>query len=196
MKRVILILLALLAAQTVTIAHAEESGINLLLTGGSEADQIEVKLSPDGRSYMIDAQGPLEVGGEICTHPEGRENALLCEAKSIASFEVNAGGGNDSVNISPKVTVPVTLRGGPGDDRLRGGAGSDKLIGGSGDDTLVGEGGDDWLYGGPGNDTLYGGPGSDRLIGGTGDDVMIGGPGHNVFNGGPGEDRHSLPIHP
>ncbi len=192
MKRLILIVMALCAVQAATVAHADEPGINLLLTGGSEADRIDVKLSPDGRSYLIEAQGPLEVGGAICTHPEGKESSLLCEAKAIAGFEVNAGGGNDTVNISPKVTVPATLRGGPGNDRLRGGGGSDKLVGGTGDDTLIGEGGDDWLYGGPGNDILYGGPGSDRLIGGPGDDVMIGGPGHNTLIGGPGENRHTL----
>lgn len=197
MKRAILIVCALLAVQTATLAHAEEAGVNLLLTGGPEADRIEVKVSADGRSYLIEAQGPLEVGGEICSHPDGNENSLVCEARAISSFEVNAGGGNDTISFSPKVTVPVTLRGGPGNDRLRGGAGNDKLVGGSGNDVLTGEGGDDWLYGGPGNDHLYGGPGSDRLIGGPGDDVMVGGPGHNILNGGPGENQPSLPpIHP
>ena len=34
--------------------------------------------------------------------------------------------------------MPVTMRGGAGDDSLLGGGGPDKLIGGEGDDRLVG----------------------------------------------------------
>jgi Ca2+-binding RTX toxin-like protein len=188
MKRAILIVMLLCGLQAAPVARAGEPGINLLLTGGPEADQIAVRLSSDGRSYLIEAQGPLEVGGAICSHPEGRENWLLCGAKAVTGFEVNAGGGNDAITISPKVTVPATLRGGPGNDRLRGGGGNDKLIGGSGDDKLIGEGGEDWLYGGPGDDSLYGGPGSDKLVGGPGDDVMVGGPGHDTLNGGSGRN--------
>jgi Ca2+-binding RTX toxin-like protein len=188
MKRAILIVMLLCGLQAAPVADAGEAGVNLLLTGGPEADQITVRLSSDGRSYLIEAQGPLEIGAAVCTHPEGREEWLLCEAKAVTGFEVNAGGGNDSITISRRVTVPVTLRGGPGDDRLRGGGGNDKLIGGSGNDKLIGEGGEDWLYGGPGDDFLYGGPGADKLVGGPGDDAMVGGPGHNTINGGSGHN--------
>ena len=83
---------------------------------------------------MIDSIAPLEVGGDVCTHPEGNRTSWSARRRAIAGFEVNAGGGDDSVIVSPKVPVPVTLRGGPGDDRLVGGAGADKLIGGAGDD--------------------------------------------------------------
>ena len=69
--------------------------------------------------------------------------------------------------------VPVTLRGGPGDDRLVGGAGDDKLLGGAGNDVLVGRGGNDWLAGGAGDDKLLGGPGDDKLLGGPGVDVTV-----------------------
>ncbi len=50
--------------------------------------------------------------------PKRWKTELLCPATTIAGFEINAGGGDDSAIISPKVLVPVTLRGGPGDDRL------------------------------------------------------------------------------
>jgi Ca2+-binding RTX toxin-like protein len=179
MKKTILTAMAILAATSVSVADAAERPVNLLLTGGSEANVLDVKLSRDGVSYLIDSMGPLEAGGGICVHPEDTPHALVCEAAAIASFEVNAGDGDDSVIISPKIAVPATLRGGPGNDRLRGGAGADKLVGGAGDDTLLGAGGDDWLYGGSGDDWLYGASGDDRLVGGPGADYLHSGPGED-----------------
>jgi Ca2+-binding RTX toxin-like protein len=140
-----------------------EPGLNLVLNGSSGDDRITVELSADGRSYEIESAAPLEVGGTICTHPEKRAEALLCEATAIAGFEINTGPGNDTVTLGPTVPVPATIRGGEGDDVLTGGAGADKLIGGPGNDELVGRGGDDMLVGGPGYDRLNGGPGHNTL---------------------------------
>jgi Ca2+-binding RTX toxin-like protein len=181
MKKGILIVLTLIAALAAPVAHAAEPSFNVLITGGTEQNVLSVKLSPDGREYVIDSMAPLEIGGAVCAHPEAVENRLLCQATAIAGFEVNAGGGNDSVIISPKVQVPVTLRGGPGDDRLCGGGAADKLVGGSGNDTLIGRAGNDALYGGSGDDQLYAGSGDDLLHGGPGEDEMVGGPGDNVL---------------
>jgi hypothetical protein len=182
MKKAILIAITLVAALAAPLAHAEGPSLNLLITGGPEQNVLDVKLTPDGREYVIDSSSPLEVGGAVCSHPEGVENRLLCAATAIAGFEVNAGGGNDSVIISPKIQIPVTLRGGSGDDRLYGGAANDKLVGGSGEDTLIGRGGNDGLYGGLGSDRLYGGSGDDILNGGPGEDELVGGPGRNQIS--------------
>ena len=180
MKRAIPILTILLVALfAATVADAGERSLTLLLTGGNEANSVQIGLSPDGRSYAIESDAGLEVGGTICTHPEGNMNALLCEASAIAGFEVNANGGDDTVVVAREVGAPVTLRGGPGNDRLIGGGGGDKLIGGIGDDVLVGRGGDDWLYGGGGDDRLVGGSGNDVLRGGEGSNVLLGGSGVN-----------------
>lgn len=181
MKKAILIALTLLVALAAPVAHAAEPSFNVLITGGAEQNVLDIKLSQDGREYVIDSMAPLEIGGAVCTHPEAAENRLLCEAAAISGFEVNAGGGNDSATISPKIQVPVTLRGGPGNDRLYGGGGADKLVGGAGDDALYGRVGDDALYGGPGNDQLFAGSGNDVLHGGSGEDEMVGGPGENVL---------------
>jgi hypothetical protein len=179
MKKALLIASMVLVAQAAAVAHAAEPSLDVLLAGGPEANMISIALSPDGRSYAIESVVPLEVGGNVCSHPEGKENELLCEAASIAGFEVNAGGGDDSVIVARAVPIPVTLRGGPGDDRLVGGSGADKLIGGPGNDVLVGRAGDDSLFGGPGNDRLVGGPGNDALHGEAGEDVLVGGTGEN-----------------
>jgi Ca2+-binding RTX toxin-like protein len=182
MKKAILIVLTVLAANTAAVAHAGERSLTVVFAGGNEADAIAISVSPDGRSYVIDSAAPLEVGGTVCAHSTGNPNELVCEAAPIAGFEVNAGPGNDTVALAHDVPIPATLRGGAGNDKLVGGAVADKLIGGSGDDTLIGRAGDDWLYGGSGDDKLIGGPGNDLLRGGSGQNTMLGGPGQNVIS--------------
>jgi len=194
MKRLaFLVLAALLLAASIAAASAgatstlakraiatPEPALNLVLTGTPGEDRITVELSADGRYYEVESATPLEVGGTICTHPEKRAEALLCEATAIAGFEINTGVGNDTVTLGHTVPVPATIRGGEGDDVLTGGAGADKLIGGPGDDELIGRGGDDLLIGGSGDDTLNGGSGDDVLHGGSGQNVLVGGSGKNL----------------
>jgi Ca2+-binding RTX toxin-like protein len=170
MKKLLLISLALTALLAPGAAHAEKT-YTVLLAGGVEDSDIRIWLTSDGRDYVIDSIAELEVGGTVCTHPEGKPTELVCDAPAIAGFEVNAGGGDDRVTVARKVTVPVTMRGGDGGDLLSGGSGADKLIGSGG------------------NDRLKGGPGDDTLLGGDGNDVLIGGPGHDVLRGGLGEDK-------
>ncbi len=179
MKKLLLISLVLLALLAPGSAPAAEKTYTVLLAGGDEANSIKIWLSPDGREYTIDSLVPLEVGGSVCMHPEGDPNELVCAAPSIGGFEVNSGAGDDRVSVAKDITVPVTMRGGAGDDVLIGGAGPDKLIGGQGNDHLIGWRGDDVLYGGPGDDVLIGGPGNDMLGGGTGTDTLVGGTGAN-----------------
>lgn len=198
MKRLSLIVLAALAAAALLTASATaarvapaatashtrraaagEDSLNMVLAGSPGNDRITVELSLDGRSYEIESAAPLEVASSVCSHPERRQEALLCEAAPIAGFEVNTGAGDDTVTLGRTVPVPATIRGGAGDDVLVGGAGADKLIGGPGNDELNGRGG---------NDLLIGGPDDDNLIGGPGEDLLRGGPGHNVLEGGLGKN--------
>lgn len=179
MKKLLLISFASMALLAPAFAHAAPQTYTVLLAGGEEANMIRIWLTPDGREYVIDSVVQLEVGGEVCTHPEEKSNELVCDAPAIAGFEVNAGGGDDKLTVAKDVGVPVTMRGGAGDDLLLGGGGRDKLIGGPGDDRLSGWRGADLLYGGPGEDVLVGGPGDDVLRGGSGMDSMAAGPGKN-----------------
>lgn len=183
MKKLFLIAILLLVAAAAGTAHAAEPPLTILLTAGAGNDVFDIKLSQDGRAYLIDSGSPLEAGGGICTHEEGSVHALTCEAAAIGGFEVHAGAGDDSVLFSPRITVPATLRGGPGRDRLRGGGAADKIQGGPGNDVLLGESGDDWLFGETGDDWLLGGPGGDRLNGG---------PGADWLNGGRGADEEAV----
>jgi Ca2+-binding RTX toxin-like protein len=178
MKKHFLIAVACFAALAAPVAHAE-GPLTLLLAGGSEDNVIRISLTPDGRAFAIVSSTPLEAGGDICWHPEERANELLCKAPAIAGFEVNVGGGEDSVVLGSDIPIPATLRGGPGRDRLTGGGVSDKIVGGAGADYLSGRRGDDWILGGPGPDRLLGGPGNDQLRGGPDTDDLVGGPGHD-----------------
>jgi|SRR5690348_9088690 len=178
-KKSILIALMLFAALLAPSAHAEGEPLTLLLAGTGADDVFRITLSPDGREYRIASEAMLEAGGDVCRHPEERMTELACDAPSIAGFEVNVLGGNDTVVLGSNVPIPATLRGGPGRDRLTGGSVADKITGGPGDDVLTGRRGDDLLTGGPGEDRLVGGPGNDRLQGGPGADLLIGGPGQN-----------------
>ncbi len=189
MKRVLLISFAILALQAPVLGHAEHRPVNVLLAGGPEANMIHIWLTPDGRSYVIDSIVPLEVGWSGCVNPEGKPNELVCDAPSVGSFEVNAAGGDDTVEVSPSVAIPVTMRGGAGRDTLIGGGAPDMLVGGAGNDRLVGRGGPDLLCGGAGNDVLVGGAGNDVLVGGAGNDVLRGGAGRDVLIQGSGGRR-------
>jgi hypothetical protein len=186
MKKTIVTMLAALAACFASVAGAETppepTTYTIVLAGGATQNTMRIWLTPDGYSYVIDSAAPLEVGGTVCRNPPGNPNELICQAPLVAGFEVNAGHMNDTISVMPAVQVPVTMRGGAGDDRLLGGGGSDKLIGGPGNDQLAGRGGDDQLYGGPGVDVLTGGPGDDALHGGPGHDLLRGGSGENTFS--------------
>jgi RTX calcium-binding nonapeptide repeat (4 copies) len=178
MKKTILISLALLAAQ-LSLAAPAQAAFNVLLAGGAASNVIHISLTPDGRSYAIDSIVPLEVGGSLCSNPEDNPNEILCPEPKIASFEVNADGGDDRISVTKDVSIPVTLRGGSGNDLLFGGKGPDKLIGGAGDDLLSG---------GWGADLLSGGIGDDLEVAGPGDDVVRSGPGEDVVRKGKGND--------
>jgi Ca2+-binding RTX toxin-like protein len=178
MKKAILIASTLLVAMSAVPARAAEP-VNLLISGGKENNGFHIALSADGRDYVILSTVPLEVGGNLCEHPEEIPTELVCTAPEIAGFEVNSGGGSDSVVFTSDIPIPVTIRGGAGNDRLFGGGASDKIVGGPDDDLLIGRRGDDWILGGPGRDRLSGGPGDDQLRGGPDKDKLSGGPGQN-----------------
>jgi Ca2+-binding RTX toxin-like protein len=103
--------------------------------------------------------------------------------KHIAAIAVDAGAGDDVVRIDESNgvftdSVPTTLDGGVGDDRISGGKGVETLRGGSGNDSIDGNGGNDVALLGAGDDTFVWDPGdgSDTVEGQDGADTM-------VFNG-------------
>ena len=108
------------------------------------------------------------------------------------------GNDGDDVILGSLVEVPLTIRGGSGDDSIIGGRGNDLIDGGAGDDRIDaragddearGDDGNDKINGGLGNDTIGGGSGNDDLNGQAGDDLIIGDDGDDLLAGGAGNDR-------
>ena len=128
---------------------------------------------------------------------------------ALTKTVVNAGDGDDRIEIQATINKPAELNGDLGSDNLIGGKGNDKIItgtdaigdtadGGEGNDSIVGGDGDDFLTGGKGNDTIVGGDGVNNLIGGEGNDSLtggidtddiFGGEGADFISGGDGDDR-------
>jgi Ca2+-binding RTX toxin-like protein len=104
------------------------------------------------------------------------------ERSQIAEIVVDAGNGGDSVRIDEvngvfSDTIPTTIDGGNGNDRLVGGAGAVTIEGGNGNDTLFGGNGNEKLLGGNGNDSIDGNKGNDTAFLGNGNDTFIWDPG-------------------
>ncbi|MFO1001132.1 MAG: Calx-beta domain-containing protein [Planctomycetaceae bacterium] len=115
----------------------------------------------------------------------------------VQSIEIDMLAGNDHVNINNSVTIPVTVRGGDGNDDIKGGGGPDLIYGGagnddidagSGNDTVYADAGNDDVTGEDGNDTLYGGDGDDELEGDDGNDLLFGEAGSDELEGDDGND--------
>ena len=117
------------------------------------------------------------------------------ERSQIAEIVVDAGNGGDAVRIDESNgvfsdTIPTTIEGGNGNDRLVGGAGAVTIDGGNGDDTLFGGNGNEQLIGGNGNDSIDGNKGNDSALLGNGNDTFIWDPGDgsDTIEGGTGRD--------
>jgi hypothetical protein len=154
-----------------TQASVTDTGGRIVIDAGAGNDNVSVTRTATGGVTV-------NVNGAERTFTGADANRLT----------IRAGDGNDTINVSPDVTVRLTLEGGDGNDTIRGGGGNDTIRGGNGDDTIEAAGGNDTVYGGAGRDYLNGSLGNDRLYGGTGDDVVYGGDGNDTVQGNAGDD--------
>jgi len=170
----------------VEIYESIDGQSTLILTGTSGPDQGKVDYS--GGSYAISGS---DITNGDPTNPDCTGAGTITCTGKVDAIEANTGAGNDEMVIGQSVphSVPSTLEGGTGSDKLVGGPANDVLYAGEDHDpdTLEGGGGNDVLYGvnifhpkkDSGAATMNGGPGSDLLIGGQPCDG-------DTFNGGPG----------
>ncbi|MEI7698610.1 MAG: phosphatase PAP2 family protein [Planctomycetia bacterium] len=130
-------------------------------------NQLEIRASDKRDSINVEsASGKLRVvvNGKLTgTVPQSFVNRIV----------IYAGAGNDTINISNRITIPAVIHGGAGNDDIYGGGGGDQIFGDGGNDVLFGRDGDDWLYGGYGSDRLDGQNGRDHLFGEEGSDVLV-----------------------
>jgi Ca2+-binding RTX toxin-like protein len=133
--------------------------------------------------------------------------ALRCNPASVRRISIDLGLADDHVSFSAPgldfrpvdaPDVPVTVRGGGGNDTLSGSTHADLLDGGDGDDLLLPQSGNNTVLGGAGNDAINAYDGNNLLRGGSGDDailalhagnnILYGDGGHDLLTGGDGND--------
>lgn len=119
-------------------------------TGGVARYQLEDLVSDDR------TRGTSIVPGAGCSSVPGRaiDDAVTCPVAGVTRIRAVLNDGDDLATTDDSITVPSTLDGGPGRDRLRGGDNADDtLITGPGGDLAVG--GEEVLpFDGGGNDTF------------------------------------------
>jgi len=150
-------------------------------------NRIGAYMASNGRLVLTapEALGDPDGNGTSC----GLDNAksgetsateVSCAPGYIGAIVGDLGGGSDTFDADPGLTVMVgalidgqrrPLAGGPGRDRLVGGGLAALLAGGGGPDSIVGGGGNDLLLGGSGSDRLIAGGGRDACRGGGGTDT-------------------------
>ncbi len=123
---------------------------------GSERNQIRIAYDAIGETYTVTDTAGITPSGMTCTAVNA--TTVTCPGTGVTTLVVNAGNGNDRVELD-RATIPVTKRG-----DIDGDSGDDALAGADGDDTISGESGRDTINGFLGADTLRGGSSSDTVI--------------------------------
>jgi hypothetical protein len=182
------------SAPAATVSR-DGSGVLVYTASPGERNDLSVQTAYDEVSTVLyDSNGYITAAPPDCVLDDmfGESNKVTC-AVAPPAVRLDLGDGDEWATVSSSVKMPVTMLGGPGNDRLELSASGGTLDGGPDDDILNGYPGNDTLLGGDGQDTLEGGAGSDHVDGGPGDDLVSGdgyeGQYADVIDGGPGNDR-------
>jgi len=114
---------------------------------------------------------------------------IFTESGGSATIDFTAATGFTQTVVAEAVTLPVTFRGGSGEDYFQGAAGDDVIEGNAGPDDLFGGPGADRIDGGASADTVFGEQGEDTLYGGPADDYVSGDEDKDWIYGGTGVDE-------
>jgi hypothetical protein len=159
---------------------------NTLVYRGEGSEGISLLLSSyedwnTGTEYLrfSESGAAVTITAAICDDdPVG---GIICERDPNRPIKIEGSDAKDDISIysSDAVpdSIPVTINGNGGDDRIKDAYDSSAgrvISGGAGNDELTGYAGNDTLDGGDGNDTMDGGEGNDQVLGGNGDDVVDG----------------------
>ncbi len=136
-------------------------------------DGILTVLGTDGADD-INIRPSSRVASKLQVNVNGEHR--LFEEAAVRAIYMDGYAGDDRVaidSIGRRISIPCTLKGGPGNDTLGGGYAADLIDGGTGSDLVNGSEGDDTLVGGPGHDRLVGGAGNDTVYTGRGRDQVL-----------------------
>jgi hypothetical protein len=167
----------LLAAAALATAPAAASAaivelntaIGMLEIEGDPADD-SIAVGRVGANLVVTGPGVTTTDLDC---PGGGGGSVSCPLALVKLISVNLAGGNDAFTSEANVTIPESIAGHEGTDRIRGGSGADVLAGGDGNDTLDGAGGVDDYFGEAGDDTITANDGSaERIACGAGNDIV------------------------
>jgi len=163
----------------------------LHITGSDAVDSVTVRRV--GGSIRVNKNGfvsDFAASGVISVEIEtGGGNDVVLLSPDIRTTFVDAGAGDDKVVADPALLVPLLITGNAGNDTIIGGGANDELSGAAGVDRIWGGAGDDFIIGGASNDQLRGEAGNDLLIGAGGNDFLSDVEGIDHFIGGAGNDK-------
>jgi Ca2+-binding RTX toxin-like protein len=132
-----------------SVTAAIENGI-LIVTGAPGSNKMIVTVS--GANLEVTSNG-----NTVASFPESE----------VSGIKIIAGPDNDTLHINASVTLPATLKGGAGEDKLVGGSGDNVLVGGTGNSILKAGAGVSLLV--PEKRVVFSSSGAnDTLIGGSG----------------------------
>ncbi len=104
-------------------------------------------------------------------HDNGTQTAFA--TRQVRTIRVFGLAGDDSIIVSPRLTIRCSIEAGTGNDRIGGGAGNDSIFGERGNDTLVGNSGNDYIDAGADDDVIEAYTGVNVVHGGAGNDVAF-----------------------
>jgi hypothetical protein len=147
-----------------------EGGVLRVAAAPGEANILSVAPGLTEASMIITDSGAALSAGPGCS--VGADGSVTCSTPlgdpPVARIELDAGDLDDSVSLS--ASVPATMLGGDGDDRITGGDGDDALLGGAGADFADGGRGDDSIdVRDGGSDSAWCGRGVDSVLAETDD---------------------------
>jgi Ca2+-binding RTX toxin-like protein len=163
----------------------------LHITGSDAVDSVTVRrvggnIRVNKNGFVSDFAASGVISVEIET---GGGNDVVLLSPDIRTTFVDAGAGDDKVVADPALLVPLLITGNACNDTIIGGGANDELSGAAGVDRIWGGAGDDFLIGGASNDQLRGEAGNDLLIGAGGNDFLGDVEGIDHFIGGAGNDK-------
>jgi hypothetical protein len=199
-------------AASVTVSYGPNvdapTYINVSISDGA-SQQNTLYVAPDGSDVRIEdstADLSLSPSGSTpspCTLAADKRSAL-CPRKGAITYglRVDAGGGDDIVNLNTWApdasyvdggagndtitTDGGTIIGGPGDDILEARMLISSINGGDGNDRIKGSTRTDLIFGGLGNDTIEGRDGNDTIY--DNDPAITSDDGNDTIDGGAGND--------